>query len=259
MVSIQKISGKENKIVLLAKGINFSIANALRRSSQEVPILAIEDVEFYKNDSALSDEILAHRLGLVPLEADKSLTERENCSCKGKGCIKCKVTLKLKAHGPCTVFSKDLKGKGASIVYKDIPLVILDKDQHLEFAAEAVLGKGKDHAKFSPGLFYYNSYPLIDLKGCPLCKECIKVCPHKAISEEKGKMKIDPLKCDICGACIEKCKENAKGEIKITPSEEDFLIHIESWGQLNPLEIFKEAVKALDKNFSEMSKQLKKA
>jgi DNA-directed RNA polymerase subunit D len=258
MVSIQKISGKENKINFLIKDIDFSIANALRRSSQEIPILAIDAVEFYKNDSALSDEILAHRLGLIPLQADKGIVEREKCTCKGKGCIKCKIALKLKAQGPCTVYAKDLKVKGASVVYKEMPLVILDKDQQLELSAEAVLGKGKEHAKFSPGLFYYNSYPIIEVRGCDLCRDCIASCPQKAITEEKGHIKIDPLKCDICEACIEKCKEKGKEAIKITPSEKDFIFTIESWGQLNTLQLFKESINALDNNLKDLAKQVKK-
>lgn len=258
MATIQKISGKENKITFLIKDIDFSIANAIRRSSQEIPILAVDTVEFYKNDSALSDEILAHRIGLVPLESDKGIIEREKCTCKGKGCMKCTVALKLKAEGPCTVYSKELKVKGANVVYKDMPLVILDKDQQLELSCEAILGKGKEHAKFSPGLVYYNSYPLIEIKGCNLCKNCIKICPQKAITEEKGQIKINPLKCDMCEACINACIEKGKNAVKISPSEKDFIFTVESWGQLSSEELFKETINALDENLSEFSKQLKK-
>jgi DNA-directed RNA polymerase subunit D len=257
MVSIQKISKKQEKETFLIKGINYSTANSIRRSSQEIPILAIDTVEFYKNDSALSDEILAHRLGLVPLKSDKGLLPREKCTCKGKGCIKCKVVLKLKAQGPCTVYSKDLKTKGAEVIYKEMPLTILDKGQQLELSAEAVLGKGKEHAKFSPGLVYYNSYPLIEIKG-ELPKKCTEICPSKAIIEDKGKITIDPLKCDICGACTEECNEKGKDIIKITPSEQDFIFTIESWGQLPPHELFVEAVKALSNNLNDISKEIKK-
>jgi DNA-directed RNA polymerase subunit D len=258
MISTQKILKQGNKLKILIKDINFSLANTIRRSVQEIPILAIDIVEIYKNDSALSDKILAHRLALIPLKFDKGLTLKEKCSCKGKGCIKCTVSLKLKVTGPCTVYSKDLKVRGAEVIYKEMPIVILAKDQQIELSCQAILGKGKEHAKFSPGLIYYNPYPLIEIKGCDLCKECISICPKKAITINKGKIKIDPFKCDICEFCIEKCKEKGKNSIKIIPNKTDFIFSIESWGQLKPNEILLESIKAIDLNLNDLSKQLKK-
>merc|ERR1712099_91993 len=52
-------------------GIDSSIANALRRSMiSEVPTMAIENVFILNNSSVIHDEMLAHRLGLVPITAD---------------------------------------------------------------------------------------------------------------------------------------------------------------------------------------------
>ena len=49
-------------------GVDASIANAFRRILlAEVPTLAIEDVFIWKNTSIIQDEVLAHRLGLIPL------------------------------------------------------------------------------------------------------------------------------------------------------------------------------------------------
>ena len=51
--------------------VDASIANALRRSMiSEVPTMAIENVYIYNNTSVMHDEILAHRLGLIPILAD---------------------------------------------------------------------------------------------------------------------------------------------------------------------------------------------
>ena len=53
------------------KGVDAPIANALRRIMlADVPSIAIEEVFFYKNTSIVQDEVLAHRLGLVPLFVD---------------------------------------------------------------------------------------------------------------------------------------------------------------------------------------------
>lgn len=39
----------------------------------QVPTMAIEQVLFYQNTSIIQDEVLAHRLGLIPIKADADL------------------------------------------------------------------------------------------------------------------------------------------------------------------------------------------
>ncbi|QIW95335.1 hypothetical protein AMS68_000853 [Peltaster fructicola] len=49
-------------------GVDASVANAFRRIMlAESPTLAIEDVFIFNNTSIIQDEVLAHRLGLIPL------------------------------------------------------------------------------------------------------------------------------------------------------------------------------------------------
>ena len=57
-------------------GVDASIANAFRRILlSEVPSMAFEKVYIYNNTSIIQDEVLAHRLGLIPLKADPRLFE----------------------------------------------------------------------------------------------------------------------------------------------------------------------------------------
>lgn len=50
-------------------GVDASIANAFRRILiAEVPTMAIETVYIHNNTSVIQDEVLAHRLGLIPLK-----------------------------------------------------------------------------------------------------------------------------------------------------------------------------------------------
>lgn len=58
--------------------INLFLANALRRIMiAEIPTIAIEKVNLYQNTSLLADEVLCHRLGLIPLKIDPSLIEEK--------------------------------------------------------------------------------------------------------------------------------------------------------------------------------------
>ena len=59
----------DEKIKFLIEGITSALAGELRRIMMvEIPTLSIEWVDFLKNDSVLWDEIMANRLGLIPLK-----------------------------------------------------------------------------------------------------------------------------------------------------------------------------------------------
>ena len=260
MVEIEKVKKTKEKISFTVRDADQAIVNAIRRSIFEIPVLAIDEVEFYKNDSALYDEMLAHRLGLVPLKAPKTFKVKEDCTCKGEGCLKCTATLKLKAVGPVTNYSGDLKGKGCEVVFKDMPIVILAKDQELELSATACLGKALDHTKFSPGMIWFTSLPNIKLdKETETYIDIAEVCPKKAIIIKGNKIEIDPLKCDVCEACIEYCNNKNKKALDISFSDRDFLFNVESFGQLEPEEIFLESIEALNCNLDEFEKLVSKA
>ena len=66
-------------------GVSTSFANMFRRAMMsEVPTLAIENVRIYDNTSVLFDEMLAHRLGLIPLRTDlEQYRLRSECTCGG--------------------------------------------------------------------------------------------------------------------------------------------------------------------------------
>ncbi len=237
MASIEFISKKPYTFIV--RGINAGIANAVRRSAEEIPVLAIDSVEFVKNDSALFDEVLAHRLGLIPLKSSK-LQTREKCTCKGKGCAKCTIKLKLqaKADKGKMIYASSIKPSQA--VYPKMPIVYLTQNQELQLNAEAVLGKGTEHAKFSPGLVYYRAHPILKIKA--ESKDSEIKCPRNVFSGNQA----NEIECDLCMACSE--------QVNVTPSEEDFIFTIESFGQLSEKEIFKEALQVLERNLSQLKK-----
>lgn len=239
-----KIIQKTPNKIVFAEEIDESLANAIRRSALEVPVLAIDEVDISKNDSVLFDEVLALRLGLIPLE-NQSLELKEECSCKGKGCNNCTIQLKLKAKGPGMVYAKDLKGS-AKPIYGEMPLTTLEEDAELELVAFARLGLGIQHTKYSPGLVFYRNVAEIKTEDCENCEKCVQACPKKVLKADKNKVTfIDQYKCDLCGLCEDVCES-----IKIIPGKE-ILFTIESYGQMPAKEIFSEAVKALKKNLKE--------
>ena len=255
---IEVINSKDLKLSVMLKGIGNSYANALRKSSNEIPILAVDTVEISRNDSALFDEMLAHRIGLVPLTGDK-LTLPENCSCKGKGCNKCTVALTLKS-GNRKVMSGDLKSKTVSPIYPDMPLSFLEKDQEIELVAEARLGKGIDHAKHAPGLVWIRAAPHVELpKDISHCKDCAAACPKNVYQIEPKVEVKNLLNCDLCMACVEECEKHPnKEKIKVYGDNKDFILEIESWGQLKPKEILSGACEALQENIDEFLKEVSK-
>src|SRR3989338_2493874 len=108
-----------------------------------------------------------------------------------------------------------------------MPIVKLLKDQELVLEAVAVLGKGLNHMKFSPGLVIYRGFPELIVKKESDIKQFLDKCLG-------GLCKIDGRKIEILDvlkwneACFDYAKEN---NIDVKLSEEDFVFLITSWGQ----------------------------
>ncbi|MFA5331649.1 MAG: DNA-directed RNA polymerase subunit D [Methanoregula sp.] len=230
-------------------GARPGFANAFRRAMiGEVPTLAIEDVRIYDNTSALFDEMLAHRLGLIPLKTDLSVYKtQEECSCGGAGCPACTVTYTLSVEGPKLVTSSDLipQDPKATPVSDNIPIVKLIKGQKLVIEARAVLNKGKVHAKWQPTLVCgYKNYPVVGISdACDGCGNCVEECP-RAILAVKGK-KVEVIEgklpdCSMCKLCEKACMASGIGEepaISISASPDRYLFVVEGDGSLPTREI----------------------
>ncbi len=233
-----KIMQKIPEKMVFVTDMEISLANAIRRSVNEIPILAINEVDIHKNDSALYDEIIAHRLGLIPLKNRKLKSSQ-------------KIELKLKVKGAengTEVLSGEL---GNDVIYKNMPIVLLEKNQVLELVARAKVGKGKEHAKHSPGLVYYRHACKIKIaKEGEKHGELAEIYPKIFEFDDKLKVK-NEWQCDL----EQEDMKNFKG-ITIAPTNE-LVFFIESWGQTKASEVFIEAIKELDNNLSELSKVIK--
>lgn len=140
-------------------GVSNAFANAIRRAIvSEVKILAIDDVTYIENTSPLYDEILALRIGLVPLVTPDDMVTPDECDCNGAGCHKCTVMFTLKQEEPGFVYSGSLVSDHpeVKVAFDKIPLTYLAEGQKLEIECKAVLGTGKQHAKFQGALCTYD-------------------------------------------------------------------------------------------------------
>ncbi len=254
-MKVRFLEENKDEIKFVLSGANPEFANALRRAIiSEVPVMAISRVHYSHNNSALYNEMLALRLGLIPLKADiKTYNLRSECSCRGKGCAKCTVHLTLDVKGPGMVYARDLKSSDPNVkpVYPDMPIVKLFEDQEVKLDAEAVLGYGTEHARFNAGMASYQYYPKISTNDSD-CEAGVKACPKGVLGFEGGKVVVKDLKkCDLCLACVEACKD---GKLKVEGDPSRFIFKVESWGQYSsPKELVKQAISELVRRIDEFS------
>lgn len=238
---MKKIEKTDNSVVFIAN-IEETVANSIRRYVNHIPTYAVDEVEIIKNDSALNDEAIAHRIGLVPLKNEKLEDKKLQ-------------KLKLEVKGGCVVYSGDLKGH-PEVVYKNIPLTFLTSNRELKLNALVKLGTGSEHSKFSPGLmFYRNALEITTDKK--FYKDLKDICPGIEIEEKGNKIVLKDNKkreiADVCEGFITK----RDGEIEIE-EKDGLIITIESFGQISPEEIFKKSIDALKKDLMSLNKNLEK-
>ena len=257
-MKLSKISTKDNILKFEIKEGNDWYLNTIRRFMlSETPTMAIEIIEMKKNDSILYDEVLAHRLGLVPLTTDlKSYRMPSSEEVESKEYLaqsSCKLT--LQAKGPCIVFAKDLKSKDPKIkpVFPDMPLVKLLEGQEIEFEATAVIGVGKVHSKWNPGHIFYRKIPTITIKH-PENLACAQVCPNGTLVEKAGKVQVtNEHDCILCNACV----DIDGGKSVSVEQANNFVFTVESWGQLGPEEIVTTALDVYTKQLKEFDQIVK--
>lgn len=258
-MNIDMLEKEGKKVQFILEDTNPTIANALRRTIISlVPTLAIEDVLIEKNDSALYNEMVAHRLGLIPLKTDLEVYEpRESCECGGEGCSNCEVHFELKAEGPKMVRAKDIEpvtDEKIKPVYPEMPIVKLREGQEIKMELIAVVNNAKEHAKWSPGFASYRYYPIIETNGSE-CEKAVEVCPRDVFEMEDGELKVKKdnlLECNLCEACVDACED----ELEVKGNKNKIIFEIEAWGQLPPKEMIERACDILKEKLDEFEETL---
>ncbi|XP_063300246.1 DNA-directed RNA polymerases I and III subunit RPAC1 [Pelobates fuscus] len=264
-------------------GIDAALANAFRRILlAEIPTMAVEKVFVYNNTSIIQDEILAHRLGLIPIRTDPRLFEYRSAEdAEGTEIDTLQFELKVK----CTrnpqaskdssdpnelylnhkVYTSHMKwvpqGNQADLfpeadtprpVHDDILIAQLRPGQEIHVLMHCVKGVGKDHAKFSPvATASYRLLPEITLLA-PVEGELADVLQRCfspgviAVDFVNGKKvaHVASSRLDTCSREIFR-HEELKDLVQMKRVRDHYIFSIESTGILPPDTLLTEAIKVL--------------
>ncbi|KAK7463709.1 DNA-directed RNA polymerase core subunit rpc40 [Stygiomarasmius scandens] len=273
---VQRLSNRSIEFDIV--GVDASIANAFRRIMiAEVPTVAAERVYIFNNTSVVQDEVLSHRIGLVPLNVDpRNLDMKADVEDPGTD----RDTIIFRAHILCERNPKAPKGsedpkelyknheflsshlvwqpagEQASLMMKDIgPLnlnIVLAKlrpGQEIEMELHAVKGVGKDHAKFSPvATASYRLHPnIVITKPIPMHRaEEFKNCfaPGVVVVDRVKKVvKIDPKGMRNDTVTREVLRDPEFSDmVQLSRIRDFFIFNVESESAYAPEELLPEAI-----------------
>lgn len=279
VVDVKNVSERTCEFDLV--GVDASLANAFRRIMlAEVPSVAAEYVYIFNNTSVIQDEVLAHRIGLVPLRVDPDQLGWINKEAEEKDKFTDENTVVMSLDVVCThnpnapkgstnpdelyrnskVYAKDLKfepqGKQVEL-FANTPVVPCDGEillaklrpgQEISLRVHCVLGIGADHAKFSPvSTASYRLLPVIDLlekiQGDE-AEELQKCFPEGVIGIKDGAAYVKDARKDTVSREVLR-HERLVNKVKLGRMRNHFMFNVESTGAMPAEEIFFKSVRIL--------------
>jgi DNA-directed RNA polymerase I and III subunit RPAC1 len=249
-------------------GYDVTMANAIRRLIlSDVPTMAIEKVHIYQNTSIMQDEVLAHRLGLIPLKADPRLFKWKEEGSPDEGTaedtleyslqIRCKRN-PVKDANPYIdecAYTKHMKwvpkGNQGDLMSETGPVeddILINKlrpGHEMDVKLFAVKGIGRDHAKFSPvATVFYRLLPDIKLLHDVYDQDALRLqkCFSPGVIEleptDSGRKKavIGDARNDSCSRNIYR-HDDLKEKVVLEKVKDHYIFNVESTGAILPTDL----------------------
>ena len=261
------------------KDVDYSFVNSVRRSLiSMVPCLALHEIDFhmgslgsyvdeesgdereYESISAMFNEIVAHRVGMLPIPTDDKTLEAFGDSIDDDS-KQPDIMYSLHKQGPCTVYSGDLEpvsGDDSLIIPEaNVPILKLAVGQAILVYAKARIGNAKMHTKWqcvvAPRFYQAPSISVSSDKGSKAVFDII----DKKKFKKKGSNHVldDPREAHKALNELEKLwnDKEAKESMKVTTKKDHFIFEFETNGAMKAKLALEQALKALDGHCSKFA------
>ncbi|MCX8165806.1 MAG: DNA-directed RNA polymerase subunit D [Acidilobaceae archaeon] len=262
---------QEKKLRMLVYGFPVHYMNAIRRLvMSDVPTMAVDFVYFYDNSTDVYDEMIAHRLGLTPFTSETAITKYsppELCAEAEPPNPNCFVELFLdysveEGKAGAYVKAADIKVSDPDVkpVHPETPITYVAAGQRLYLVAYARLGRGREHAKWSPATISALTYtPVVSYEAHKVsreCRECISAYPEILESLERGgegEVKLFWRNTSALRYCVE---TSCSGSLKLRYDEKILQYSLETTGALSPLRVVLEATKVIENKIKRLRESL---
>ena len=292
MVKAEILYEDDEKINILLKETDRAFVKSIRRTLiSDTPKMAIDTVKFVKKtevedgevwetDGPLPDEVIAQRLAMIPIPTNHgSFHFQDECpDCsemveEERGCVQCTMLYYCQVKGSkegvwVTAGDLNFLGDPEGFIpekYRPIPITKLFQGQMIEFSATAVMGRGRDHVKWSPvsGVaFNPRQIGVIKTKSRAKILWDLGLGIKASDFDKNGKLedfdKVEQLKKDLnhVGSGTEESREfNDAVILEDVPDE--FVLSFETDGSMSPKVAFEMAVSELSGRFSGIEDDLK--
>ena len=261
------------------KDVNYSFVNSVRRSLVSmVPCLALHEIDFhmgslgsyvdeesgdereYESISAMFNEIVAHRIGMLPIPTDEKTIEAFGDSI-GDDSKQPDIMYSLHKQGPCTVYSGDLEpvsGDDSLVIPEtNVPIVKLAEGQAILVYAKAKMGNAQKHTKWQCAVAprFYQA-PTITVSSGKGSKAIFDIVDKKDF-KKKGKSHVidNPVKAHAALKKLEQLwnDKEAKESMEVSTKKDHFIFEFETNGAMKASLALEQALKALDGHCNEFA------
>jgi DNA-directed RNA polymerase subunit D len=278
-MKVKVLKMDDNYAQIEFKDVDYSFVNSVRRSLVSmVPCLALHEIDFhmgslgsyvdeesgdereYESISAMFNEIVAHRIGMLPIPTDDKTLEAFGDSIDDHN-KQPDIMYSLHKQGPCTVYSGDLEpvsGDDSLVIPEtNVPILKLAEGQAILVYAKAKMGNAKIHTKWqcvvAPRFYQASSISVSSGKGSKAVFDIV----NKKKFKKKGSNHVldDPREAYKALNELEKLwnDKEAKESVKITTKTNHFIFEFETNGAMKAQLALEQALKALNKHCSEFA------